>query len=92
MLLTRVRFPVCALLFFFRFLKMSQNIFNKNSNALLNCNDIEMKEPNANQQAPNCIFNIERRQFKCNIDPNILATNLLNHLNEELMQKKSKDK
>ena len=70
---------------------MSQNIFNKNSNALLNCNDIEMKEPNANQQAPNCIFNIERRQFKCNIDPNILATNLLNHLNEELMQKKSKD-
>ena len=69
---------------------MSHINFNNISNALPSSNDIEMKEPNALQQEPNCVFNIERKQLKCNIDPNILTTNLLNYMKENMNLRSSK--
>ena len=71
---------------------MSHINFNQISNNLLSNNDIEMKEPSANRQAPNCVFNIERKQFKCNIDPNILTTNLLNYMKDNMNLKFSKNR
>ena len=68
---------------------MSQQIFNPRSNfiASSNDNDTEMKEPNANQQNFNAMFGYERKVFKFNLDPNLLATNLINFLDENLLLK-----
>ena len=69
---------------------MSLINLNQIPNALSSNNDIVMKELNARQQAPNCVFNIEKKQLKCNIDPNILATNLLNYMKENMNSRSSK--
>ena len=68
---------------------MSQQIFNPRSNfiASSNDNDTEMKEPNANQKNFNAMFGYERKVFKFNLDPNLLATNLINFLDENLLLK-----
>ena len=50
---------------------MSEIFLNQNNLLQIGNNDIEMKEPNAYQNESNFIINIERKQLKCNLDPNI---------------------
>ena len=56
---------------------MSLN-FNQNQNSLINNQEIQMREPNANNQFPNVTFNLERRQVNLRVNPNNLLTNLMN--------------
>ena len=53
-------------------------IFNQNQNSLSNNQEIQMGEPNADNQFPNVEFNLERRQVILRVDPNSLLTNLMN--------------
>ena len=46
-----------------------------------------MREPNANQQNFNAMFGYERKVFKFNLDPNLLSTNLIKFLNENIKMK-----
>ena len=59
--------------------KMSIQFLNSNSNSIINNNEIEMKEPNAEENKINAVFGMERRLFKFELDPNILTTNLLQY-------------
>ena len=56
---------------------MSLN-FNQNQNSLISIPEIQMREPNADNQFPNVTFNLERRQVNLRVDPNSLLTNLMN--------------
>ena len=38
---------------------MSEQIFNQNFNSIINNNEIDMKEPNADQNNINAVFGIE---------------------------------
>ena len=53
-------------------------IFNQNQNSLSSNQEIQMGEPNADNQFPNVTFNLERRQVNLRVDPNSLLTNLMN--------------
>ena len=53
-------------------------IFNQNQNSLSSNQEIQMGEPNADNQFPNVEFNLERRQVLLRVDPNSLLTNLMN--------------
>ena len=57
---------------------MSRRNFEQNFNSLISNQDIQMREPNANNQLPNVTFNLERRQVNLRVDPNSLLTNLMN--------------
>ena len=52
-------------------------IFNQAQNSLTNNQEIQMREPNADNQFPNVEFNLERRQVILKVDPNSLLTNLM---------------
>ena len=52
-------------------------IFNQNQNSLSSNQEIQMGEPNADNQFPNVEFNLERRQVLLRVDPNSLLTNLM---------------
>ena len=69
-----------------------KNIFNQNSNLVVSNNerDIQMKDPNANQQNFNAMVGFERKVLKFNLDPGILNTNLQNFINENFLLKNSK--
>ena len=53
-------------------------IFNQIQNSLSSNQEIQMGEPNADNQFPNVEFNLERRQVLLRVDPNSLLTNLMN--------------
>ena len=53
-------------------------IFNQNQNSLSSNQEIQMGEPNADNQFPNVEFNLERKQVLLRVDPNSLLTNLMN--------------
>ena len=57
---------------------MSRRNFEQNFNSLISNQDIQMREPNANNQLPNVAFNLEKRQVILRVDPNSLLTNLMN--------------
>ena len=57
---------------------MSRRNFEQNFNSLISNQDIQMREPNVNNQFPNVAFNLERRQVILRVDPNSLLTNLMN--------------
>ena len=62
---------------------MSLENFNSNSNSIINNNEIDMEEPNANQNKINAVFGMEKRLFKFELDPNILTTNLLQYFEKK---------
>ena len=53
-------------------------IFNQNQNSLSSNQEIQMREPNADNQFPNVEFNLEWKQVLLRVDPNSLLTNLMN--------------
>ena len=67
---------------------MSDQIFNQNSNYIINNNEIDMREPNADQNNINAVFGIERRVFKFRLDPDSLATNLLQYFENNSLFKR----
>ena len=51
---------------------------NFEQNFLISNQDIQMREPNVNNQLPNVAFNLEKRQVILRVDPNSLLANLMN--------------